>query len=101
MTWLVVYFGGGIITEVLALAWQPHGAGNSIACFALAGGLTLFAVKKPMALSLLVVCILSLGAAATLLVLRDIHGIGHCAGMACAIAARKLSELRQRSPALP
>lgn len=25
-TWLAVYFGGGIITEFLALAWQPYAA---------------------------------------------------------------------------
>ena len=37
--WLAIYFLGGVTAEVLALAWQPHGAGNSVACFALAGAL--------------------------------------------------------------
>src|ERR1700712_1163609 len=37
--WLAVYFLGGIASEFLALSWQAHGAGNSIACFALAGAL--------------------------------------------------------------
>src|SRR6266498_652308 len=25
--WLLAYLGGGMISEFLALAWQPHGAG--------------------------------------------------------------------------
>jgi membrane associated rhomboid family serine protease len=93
VTWLVVYFGGGVITEFLALAWQPHGAGNSIACFALAGGLTLRAIKRTMGVVELGVCIVSLGAGVTLLLLRDIHGLGYWAGVACAFAGSRLHEL--------
>ena len=36
--WLAIYLGGGVMTEFLALAWQPQGSGNSVAVFALAGG---------------------------------------------------------------
>jgi membrane associated rhomboid family serine protease len=93
-TWLAVYFGGGMITEFLALAWQPYGAGNSIACFALAGGLTLYAIKREMSAAQLCVCIVSLGAAAALLLLRDIHGLAYCTGIACAFAERRLHEWR-------
>lgn len=88
--WLVIYFAGGVITEFLALAWQPQGAGNSIACFALAGALTLFAIRRPLVAPRLYVCVVGLGAAAILLLLRDIHGIGYWAGVACAAAARGL-----------
>jgi len=94
--WLVVYFGGGVVTEFLALAWQPHGAGNSIACFALAGALTLRALKRTMGVIQLCVCIVSVSAAVTLLLLRDIHGLGYWAGVACAFAWCKLHELRPR-----
>lgn len=90
--WLIIYFGGGITTEFLALAWQPDGAGNSIACFALAGGLTVLALKRSMGALLLCVCLIGLIAAVTLLWLRDIHGIGYCAGIAYAAAARRLSQ---------
>jgi hypothetical protein len=67
VAWLGLYLGGGVITEFLALAWQPYGAGNSIACYALAGGLTLCALKRDMSAAQLCVCLVSLGAAATLL----------------------------------
>jgi len=93
-TWLAVYFGGGMITEFLALAWQPYGAGNSIACFALAGGLTLYAIKREMSAAQLGVCVVSLGAAAGLLLSRDIHGLAYCTGIACAFAERRLHEWR-------
>jgi membrane associated rhomboid family serine protease len=87
--WFVVYFGGGVITEFLALAWQPRGAGNSIACFALAGGLTLRAVNRTMGVRALCMCVVGVGAAVVLLLLRDIHGIGFWAGMACAFSPRR------------
>jgi membrane associated rhomboid family serine protease len=89
-SWLAVYFGGGMITEFLALAWQPYGAGNSIACFALAGGLTLYSLKRDMSPAQRCVCVVSLLAAVTLLLLRDIHGMAYWVGIACAFASRRL-----------
>ena len=87
--WLLIYFAGGVITEFLALVWQPYGAGNSIAYFALAGGLTLYAIKKDMSAAQLCVCAVSSGAAVALLLLRDIHGLAYWIGMACAFAGRR------------
>jgi membrane associated rhomboid family serine protease len=37
--WLVLYFTGAIVGEVAGYAWEPHGAGNSVAIFGLVGGL--------------------------------------------------------------
>jgi len=37
--WLVLYLTGGIAGEVAGYAFEPHGAGNSVAIFGLAGGL--------------------------------------------------------------
>lgn len=37
--WLVLYFTGGIVGEVAGYAFEPHGAGNSVAIFGLVGGL--------------------------------------------------------------
>lgn len=59
--------------------------------------MTLFAFKKTMAPSLLYVCIVGLGAAVVLLLLRDIHGMGYWAGIACALAARKYLSFGKRS----
>jgi membrane associated rhomboid family serine protease len=38
-SWLLLYFGGAVIVEIIALRLQPEGAGNSIANFSLAGAL--------------------------------------------------------------
>ena len=35
--WLLCYFGAGLVGEMAGYAWQPHGAGNSIAICGLAG----------------------------------------------------------------
>lgn len=37
--WLVLYFVGGLVGELVGFLWQPIGAGNSIACAGLMGGL--------------------------------------------------------------
>ena len=94
--WLVVYFGGGVVTEFLALMWQPHGAGNSIACFALAGALTLRAIERTPGVMQLFVCIAGMTAAVALLLLRDIHGLGYWAGIVCLFIASRLRDLNQR-----
>jgi Rhomboid family len=38
--WLVCYFGAGLVGELVGYAWQPRGAGNSVAICGLAGALT-------------------------------------------------------------
>lgn len=38
--WLVGYFGAGLAGELVGYAWQPRGAGNSVAICGLAGALT-------------------------------------------------------------
>lgn len=81
--WLAIYFGGGTLAEIAALAWQPHGAGNSVAVLALAGGLAFGAVKsfKPLSMFFaLVAC----AAALALVLMRDIHGVGFVGGAAIA-----------------
>jgi membrane associated rhomboid family serine protease len=35
--WLACYFGAGLVGELVAYAWQPTGAGNSVAVCGLAG----------------------------------------------------------------
>lgn len=88
--WSAVYFGGGIAAEFLALAWQPHGAGNSIACFALAGALCSDLVTRRTRTIEMLVGLIPTAAAIGLLFLRDIHGIGFCGGavIGCALAWR-------------
>lgn len=79
--WLIVYFLGGIGTEFLALAWQPHGAGNSVACFALAGALCSDWREGRWRWWRAGVALGGTAAAVALLLERDIHGIGFCLGL--------------------
>jgi len=44
--WLLLYFGGGIASELIALWWQPVGAGNSIANLALGGSLCALGLRN-------------------------------------------------------
>jgi membrane associated rhomboid family serine protease len=46
--WLVCYLGTGLAAELVGYAWQPTGAGNSIAICGLAGALTVaLALEDP------------------------------------------------------
>jgi membrane associated rhomboid family serine protease len=37
--WLALYFGAGLSAEIISYAWEPYGAGSSIALCGLIGGL--------------------------------------------------------------
>lgn len=80
--WLTIYLGGGVATEFLAMAWQPQGAGNSIACFALAGALASNLGPGRRIVVRRLAATIALAAGLGLLALRNIHGIGLCAGAA-------------------
>ena len=80
--WIGAYLAGGLITECIALSWQPVGAGNSIGSCALAGALIgtllLGDAGRPAK-----VFGIAAGAAAVLLVaMRDIHGAAALVGAA-------------------
>lgn len=88
--WLAVYFLSGIASEFLALGWQPHGAGNSIACFALAGALCSDWREGRWRWWRAGVGLIGAAAAFVLLLEDDIHGIGFFTGLLIgfALAAR-------------
>jgi len=44
--WLVLYLAGGLAGEIAGLWWQPVGAGNSVACFGLVGGLFILTLLR-------------------------------------------------------
>jgi len=76
--WLILYFGTGLAAECIALAWKPIGAGNSIACFGLAGGILAFgglgSGAGESSRIVTVLRVIGLGAGAALALMRDIHG---------------------------
>jgi rhomboid protease GluP len=84
--WPIVYLGAGMLTEMLAVAWQPQGAGNSVAVYGLAGALTVLGPPGRAGVVQLGFRLVAAGAGAGLLVMHDIHGIGFWAGAAIAIA---------------
>ena len=95
--WLAVYFLGGVATELFALPWQPHGAGNSVACFALAGALCSDWREGPGRWWRAGTGLAGLVAAALLLFANDIHGIGFCIGMVIGFVLVARSAARDRA----
>ncbi len=89
--WLVLYFGPGLAIETLALRWQPVGAGNSIACFGLAGGLLVKSGVPERPLLLRAAQAIGLCAGIVLAWNRDIHGAALLLG---AVLGLLLSRLR-------
>ncbi len=81
--WLVLYFAAGVLGEFAGLAWQPYGAGNSVAGAGLLGAIAvwLLTVKSAQAR---IGAIALLGSALVLTALRDLHGppllAGACVG---------------------
>lgn len=71
--WLLLYFGGGLLVELLALLLQPVGAGNSIANFSLAGALLFGATHRGRA-PVRVLGVVGFVPALLLLSLADVHG---------------------------
>lgn len=98
--WLVIYFGGGVATEFLALAWQPHGAGNSIACLALAGALCSDWRERQGRWWRAGTGLAGLAAAGVLLFANDIHGIGFVVGMTIGFVLVARSAAREREIAV-
>jgi membrane associated rhomboid family serine protease len=44
--WLILYFVAGLIAEVVSYAWDPYGAGSSIALCGLIGGLFMWLIRR-------------------------------------------------------
>lgn len=97
--WLTIYFVGGVGTQFLALGWQPQGAGNSIACLALAGALCSDWREGPGRWWRAGTGLAGLAAAAVLLFANDIHGIGFCIGMLIGFVLVARSAARERASA--
>lgn len=83
-----IFFVGGLVSEVVAFAWQPIGAGNSVGNFSLAGSVAIACLTPQAGRITRVVAVLALSADAVLVVLRDIHGAASVAGVILALALR-------------
>ena len=83
-----IFFVGGLVSEVVAFAWQPIGAGNSVGNFSLAGSVAIACLTPQAGRITRFVAVLALSADAVLVVLRDIHGAASVAGVILALALR-------------
>ncbi len=92
--WLILYIVSGFSGEVAGYAWQPHGAGASVAGAGLLGSLAIWLVYKcqtrPAHFGGLVILL----GAIILTYLRDIHGIPILVGAALGLAMLKADDSR-------
>jgi membrane associated rhomboid family serine protease len=95
--WLVIFFAGGLLSEVVAVRWQPIGAGNSVANFSLAATLAVLCVVRRPAVAM-VVAASSLAGGAALLLMRDIHGAATGFGAMIGLVLIGLDRRRQTVP---
>ena len=83
--WLIIFFLGGVLCEIIALAWQPVGAGNSGANFALAASVAILSLtRNPLRLECIFAYVI-LAAGVLLLILHDIHGAATAFGVVIAL----------------
>lgn len=71
---LLLYFVSGLAGEIAGLAWQPYGAGASVAGAGLLGALAFWLLAKNRTPPAMFGAILILGGAAVLTGIKDIHG---------------------------
>ena len=86
--WLSIYLVGALSTEIVALSWQPTGAGNSIGYMSLAGALLALALCQRANGPTKIVAVLGLGAGVLLCLVKDIHGAATLIGCAVLLMAR-------------
>jgi rhomboid protease GluP len=98
--WASLYVVGGVVGELVGLAWQPHGAGNSVACFGVAGALVVLALRASDDIPAW-----SLGYATVVLALLFAADLGGAVGTALSVVAIVspgiVVQFARRSPRLP
>jgi Rhomboid family len=83
--WFIIFFIGAILSEIISLAWQPVGAGNSLANFSLAASVAAICfTSDPLPLERIAACLV-LGAGVCLLALHDNHGVAVALGTVIAL----------------
>jgi len=84
--WIVLYFVSGVTGEIAGYAWQPMGAGASVAGAGLLGAFAVWLILENRAPQAMTGAVFVLVGAAILTLVRDLHGppimIGACMGWA-------------------
>ena len=95
--WLIIFFIGGILSEVAGFWWQPSGAGNSVANLCLAASVAFVCLNSHTSRSARVLAIFSLATVIPLLMVKDIHGAALVIGLFIAIVITWLDSNRQKN----
>ncbi len=93
---IAIFFVGGLVGEVVAFAWQPIGAGNSVGNFSLAASVAVTCLAPQAGRITRVIALLALGADAVLIVHKDIHGAAALAGVILAFTLRPRAQGKGR-----
>jgi hypothetical protein len=84
-----IFFVGGVVSEAVAFAWQPIGAGNSVGNFSLSASVAVACLAPQAGRMTQLAALLALSADAVLVLLKDIHGAAAVAGITPALALRR------------
>lgn len=93
--WLGLYFGGGIICEVVALVWEPVGGGNSVAYFTLCGAMLAIPLRRPVNVRVRIIAGFGLAVGIILALLANIHGAAVLVGAAGGLVLAQRAAVRE------
>jgi membrane associated rhomboid family serine protease len=93
--WLIIFFGGGLLSETIAMRWQPIGGGNSVANFSLAGAILVMCVRRRTTTGVFLTAAAALVAGVVLALARDIHGAATLFGASAGVAFISLGPARR------
>jgi len=82
---LIIFFLGGIISQIVGFAWQPIGAGNSVGNFSLAASVAVACLMRSSPKPVQYLAVVALIADGVLLGMQDIHGAAALMGAIQAI----------------
>jgi membrane associated rhomboid family serine protease len=88
--WIIIFLIGGIFSQFIGFLWQPVGAGNSVANFALAASIAVRSLSLNSSRTVRLAAILALGAGGILALLKDIHGFATILGAVTAFLLIKV-----------
>ena len=89
---LIIFFGGGLVGEIIGFLWQPVGAGNSVGNFSLAAAVALICLHRLASRFVQTAALVVLGADIVLVLLKDIHGPAAVTGAILAFVLSRTSE---------
>ena len=95
LRFLILYFLGGFIGEMVGYCWQPQGAGASVAGAGALGALAVWLIVRSRPFQARLGGVLVLAGALILTIVRDIHGPPILVGASAAFLMRRRNTTEQ------